>query len=157
MIKKMQTLKNIQYEVERKVENEIPTTICTVKADLSYILSLMESLHLSRIGYESDKFSFDFKLSREVKIFAKCLAHLGFSIENPVVLYVAKITLHESDKDDSKLADKIVRDKAHNALVKQVADALEKAIKPTFNRLSKLEAIRYRLEDISNRTFLGND
>ena len=50
MIKKMQTLKNIQYEVERRVENEVPTTICTIKADLSYILSLMESLSLSRIG-----------------------------------------------------------------------------------------------------------
>lgn len=151
----MQTLKNIQYKVERKVENEIPTTICTIKADLSYILGLMEKVHISSI--ESDKFSFDFKLSREVKIFTKCLAHLGFSIENPVVLYVAKITLHESDKDNPKLADKIVRDKAHNALVKQVADALEKAIKPTFNRISKLENIIYRLEDISNRTFLGND
>ena len=58
----MQTLKNIQYKVERKVENEIPTTICTIRADLSYILSLMESLHLARIGYDSDKFSFDFKL-----------------------------------------------------------------------------------------------
>lgn len=56
-----------------------------------------------------------------------------------------------------KLANKIVRDKAHNALVKQVADALEKAVKPTFDRIAKLEAIRYRLEDISNRTFLGND
>lgn len=153
----MQTLKNIQYKVERKVENEVPTTICTIKADLSYILGLMEKVHISSIEYESDKFSFDFKLSREVKIFTKCLAHLGFSIENPVVLYVAKITLHESDKDNPKLADKIVRDKAHNALVKQVADALEKAIKPTFNRISKLENIIYRLEDISNRTFLGND
>lgn len=153
----MQTLKNIQYKVERKVENEVPITICTIKADLSYILGLMEKVHISSIEYESDKFSFDFKLSREVKIFTKCLAHLGFSIENPVVLYVAKITLHESDKDDPKLADKIVRDKAHNALVKQVADALEKAIKPTFNRISKLENIIYRLEDISNRTFLGND
>lgn len=153
----MQTLKNIQYKVERKVENGIPTTICTIKADLSYILGLMEKVHISSIEYESDKFSFDFKLSREVKIFTKCLAHLGFSIENPVVLYVAKITLHESDKDNPKLADKIVRDKAHNALVKQVADALEKAIKPTFNRISKLENIIYRLEDISNRTFLGND
>ena len=153
----MQTLKNIQYKVERKVENEIPTTICTIKADLSYILGLMEKVHISSIEYESDKFSFDFKLYREVKIFTKCLAHLGFSIENPVVLYVAKITLHESDKDDPKLADKIVRDKAHNALVKQIADALEKAIKPTFNRISKLENIIYRLEDISNRTFLGND
>ena len=117
----------------------------------------MEKVHISSIEYESDKFSFDFKLSREVKIFTKCLAHLGFSIENPVVLYVAKITLHESDKDNPKLADKIVRDKAHNALVKQVADALEKAIKPTFNRISKLENIIYRLEDISNRTFLGNN
>lgn len=154
MIKKMQTLKNIQYKVERKVENEVPTTICTIKADLSYILGLMEKASIER---ESDKLSFDVKLSREVKIFAKCLAHLGFSIENPVVLYVAKITLHESDKDDPKLADKIVRDKAHNALVKQIADALEKAIKPTFNRISKLENIIYRLEDISNRTFLGND
>ena len=153
----MQTLKNIQYKVERKVENKVPTTICTIKADLSYILGLMENVHISSIEYESDKFSFDLKLSREVKIFTKCLAHLGFSIENPVVLYVAKITLHESDKDDPKLADKIVRDKAHNALVKQVADALEKAIKPTFNRISKLENIIYRLEDISNRTFLGNN
>lgn len=153
----MQTLKNIQYKVERKVENEVPTTICTIKADLSYILGLMEKVYISSIEYESDKFSFDFKLSREVKIFTKCLAHLGFSIENPVVLYVAKITLHESDKDDPKLADKIVRDKAHNALVKQVADALEKAIKPTFNRISKLENIIYRLEDISNRIFLENN
>lgn len=56
-----------------------------------------------------------------------------------------------------KLADKIVRDKAHNALAKQVADALEKAIKPTLDRISKLKAVRYRLEDISKRTFLEND
>ena len=153
----MQTLKNIQYKVERKVENEIPTTICTIKADLSYILGLMEKVHISSIEYESDKFSFDFKLSREVKIFTKCLAHLGFSLESPTVIYVAKITLHEGDKDDPKLADKIVRDKAHNALAKQVADALEKAIKPTFDRISKLEAVRYRLEDIAKRTFLESD
>ena len=153
----MQTLKNITYEVERIAGNKVPTTVCTITADLSYILDLMEKLHISKIGYESGKYSLDFQLSREVKIFSKCLAHLGFSIENPVVLYVAKITLHESDKDNPKLADKIVRDKAHNALVKQVADALEKAIKPTFNRISKLENIIYRLEDISNRTFLGND
>ena len=153
----MQTLKNITYEVERIAGNKVPTTVCTITADLSYILDLMEKLHISKIGYESGKYSLDFQLSREVKIFTKCLAHLGFSIENPVVLYVAKITLHESDKDNPKLADKIVRDKAHNALVKQVADALEKAIKPTFNRISKLENIIYRLEDISNRTFLGND
>lgn len=153
----MQTLKNIQYKVERKVENEIPTTICTIKADLSYILDLMEQTHVSNFESKPGKFSVNFEISKEVKIFTKCLAHLGFSIENPVVLYVAKITLHESDKDNPKLADKIVRDKAHNALVKQVADALEKAIKPTFNRISKLENIIYRLEDISNRTFLGND
>ena len=153
----MQTLKNIQYKVERKVENEVPTTICTIKADLSYILDLMEQTYVSSFESKPGKFSVNFEISKEVKIFAKCLAHLGFSIENPVVLYVAKITLHESDKDDPKLADKIVRDKAHNALVKQIADALEKAIKPTFNRISKLENIIYRLEDISNRTFLGND
>lgn len=153
----MQTLKNIQYDVERKVGNKIPTTICTVKADLSYILNLMEKVYVSNIGCKSGKFSLNFELSREVKIFTKCLAHLGFSVEHPIVLYVAKITLHEGDVDDPKLADKIVRDKAHNALVKQVADALEKATKPTFDRISKLEAIRYRLEDISERTFLEND
>lgn len=55
------------------------------------------------------------------------------------------------------MADKIVRDKAHNALAKQVADALGKAIKPTFDRISKLEAVRYRLEDIAKRTFLESD
>ena len=153
----MQTLKNITYEVERIAGNKIPTTVCTITADLSYILDLMEKLHISKIGYESGKYSLDFKLSREVKIFSKCLAHLGFSVESPTVIYVAKITLHEGDKDDPRLADKIVRDKAHNALAKQVADALEKAIKPTFDRISKLEAIRYRLKDISKRTFLEND
>ena len=153
----MQTLKNIQYEVERKVGNKIPITICTIKADLSYILNLMEKVCISKIGYKSGKYNLGFELSREVKIFAKCLAHLGFSVENPKVVYVAKITLHEGDIDDPKLADKIVKDKAHNALVKQVADALEKATKPTFDRISKLMAIRYRLEDISKRTFLEND
>lgn len=149
----MQTLKNITYEVERIAGNKVPTTVCTITADLSYILDLMEKLHISKIGYESGKYSLDFQLSREVKIFSKCLAHLGFSLESPTVIYVAKITLHEGD--DPKLADKIVR--AHNALAKQVADALGKAIKPTFDRISKLEAVRYRLEDIAKRTFLESD
>ncbi len=153
----MQTLKNIQYKVERKEGNKVPTTICTIKADLSYILDLMEQTYVSSFESKPGKFSVNFEISKEVKIFAKCLAHLGFSIEHPTVLYVAKITLHESDTDDPRLADKIVRDKAHNALIKQVTNALEKAIKPTFNRISKLEDIIYRLEDISNRTFLGND
>ena len=45
----MQTLKNIQYKVERKVENEVPTTVCTITADLSYILGLMEKVHISSI------------------------------------------------------------------------------------------------------------
>ena len=153
----MQTLKNITYEVERIAGNKVPTTVCTIVADLSYILDLMEKLHISKIGYESGKYSLDFQLSREVKIFSKCLAHLGFFFFFSTVIYVAKITLHEGDKDDPKLADKIVRDKAHNALAKQVADALGKAIKPTFDRISKLEAVRYRLEDIAKRTFLESD
>lgn len=153
----MQTLKNIQYEVERKAGNKVPTTICTVTADLSYILNLFEDVHVVSVKGQANKLSMEFETSREVKIFTKCLAHLGFSSDNHKVVYVAKITLHEGDIDDPKLADKIVKDKAHNALVKQVADALEKATKPTFDRISKLMAIRYRLEDISKRTFLEND
>lgn len=150
----MQTVKNIKYEVERKAGNKIPTTICTITADLSYILNLFESAHIVGIENKTNTFSMTFKASREVKIFSKCLAHLGFSLDNPKVVYVAKITLHEGDVDDPKLADKIVRDKAHNALIKQVADAMEKATKPTFDRLSKLEVIRYRLIDISDNSFL---
>jgi len=152
----MQTIKNIKYEVERKAGNKIPTTICTVTADLSYILNLFEKMHVVDITGETDKFAIGFEVSREVKIFTKCLAHLGFSLENPKVVYVAKITLHEGDADNPKLAYKIVRDKAHNALVKQIVDALEKATKPTFDRLSKLEAIRYRLEDISKNSFFDD-
>lgn len=150
----MQTIKNIKYEVERKAGNKIPTTICTITADLSYILNMFEEMHVAGIIGKVDKFLMGFETSREVKIFTKCLAHLGFSIEHPTVVYVAKITLHEGDVDDPKLADKIVRDKAHNALVKQIANALEKATKPTFDRLAKLEAIKYRLEDISKNSFL---
>ena len=152
----MQTIKNITYEVERKVGNKIPTTICTITADLFYILDLFENFHVVGIKGKDSKFSMKFEASREVKIFTKCLAHLGFSLDNPRVVYVTKITLHEGDVDDPKLADKIVRDKAHNALVKQVANAMEKATKPTFDRLSKLEAIRYRLEDISKNSLLND-
>lgn len=150
----MQTIKNINYEVERKAGNKIPTTICTITADLSYIINLFEHVHVVGIKGQANKFSMTFEPSREVKIFTKCLAHLGFSVDNPRVVYVAKITLHEGDIDDPKLADKIVRDKAHNALLKQIVNALEQATKPTFDRLSKLEAIRYRLEDVSDRSFL---
>lgn len=146
----MQTIKNIKYDVERKTTNGSITTFCTIHADLSYIYSKLDQAHLSVLDVNNGQFNLACKVSREAKIFANCLAHLGFSYEYPTVVYVTKITLHEKDADNEKLARKIVMDKAHNALVKQVADALFKALAPTQKRLVQLEDIGIKLLDLGD-------
>jgi hypothetical protein len=149
----MQTIKNIRYDVERKTTNGSITTFCTIHADLSYILNKLDKAYLAVLDVNKGQFNLVCKVSREAKIFTDCLAHLGFSYEHPTVVYVTKITLHKEDTDNENLARKIVMDKAHNALVKQVADALFKAIAPTQRRLVQLEALGFKLLNLGNNEF----
>ena len=152
----MQTIKNLKYDVERKTTNGRIITFCTIHADLSYIFNELNKAHLTVLDINKGQFNLTCKLSREAQIFAKCLAHLGFSYKYPTVVYVAKITLHEEDTDNRNLARRIVMDKAHNALVKQVADALDAAMQPTRRKLYKLENIYDKLLDIGSNKFINN-
>lgn len=140
----MQTIKNVSYEIER-VGN---STYCTMKSNLEYILSHLEGAKITPIAYAN---GIDLKIgnSKEQAVFIKNLASWGFSIDNPVITVVSKITLSEHDKDDQKIANRIARDKAMRTMCKVVSNALTVATKPTYDRLNSIEGIISKLDRIA--------
>lgn len=139
----MQTIKNIHYDIER-VGN---STYCTMKGDLTYILSILEH---PTIKVEDSKTNIKFIISpsQEEKVFAKNLANWGFTLENLTVTVVAKITLHKDDEDNQEIANRIVRDKARATMCAIVMHALNLATLSTIERLGRLGHIYDKLRDI---------
>ncbi len=140
----MQTIKNIHYDIER-VEN---STYCTMKGDLSYILSTLEHSTI-KVGGSKSNIKFAISPSQEMKVFTKNLANWGFTLENPTITVVAKITLHKDDEDNQEIANRIVRDKARATMCAIVMYALNLATFSTIERLERLGRIYDKLRDIT--------
>jgi len=140
----MQTIKNVSYEIER-VGN---STYCTMKSSLDYILSHLEGAKITPIEF-ANGINLKIGNSKEQAVFVKNLASWGFSIENPVITIVSKITLSEHDKDDQKVANRIARDKAMHTMCKVISNALIVATKSTYDRLNSIEDIIDKLDRIA--------
>lgn len=139
---KVPTLKNLQYEIERDLLTK--RTYCTLKVDLSHIFKILNKGCYISVKTKNSV-AIAYAPTKAARIFTKCLAHLGCTLENPSIIYVCHITLHEGDVDDEKVARRIVRDKAHNTVCKIVNNALVQAMRPINKQLNKLTDIHYCL------------
>ena len=140
----MQTIKKVQYSIERVGNN----TFCTMSCDLEYIMDYLEGANVEVSSADTSVF-LRIASSKERKIFIKNLTSWGLTIDNSTIIVVAKITLSKNDKDDQVVANRIVRDKAMHTMCKVVANALDQALESTYNRLAKVNNIINKLNYIA--------
>ena len=140
----MQTIKKVQYSIERVGNN----TFCTMSCDLEYIMDYLEGANVEVSSADTSVF-LRIASSKERKIFIKNLTSWGLTIDNSTIIVVAKITLSKNDKDDQVVANRIVRDKAMHTMCKVIANALNQALDSTYNRLAKVNNIINKLNYIA--------
>ena len=135
----MQTIKKVQYSIERVGNN----TFCTMSCDLEYIMDYLEGANVEVSSADTSVF-LRIASSKERKIFIKNLTSWGLTIDNSTIIVVAKITLSKNDKDDQ-----VVANKAMHTMCKVVANALNQALDSTYNRLAKVNNIINKLNYIA--------
>ena len=140
----MQTIKKVQYNIERVGNN----TFCTMSCDLEYIMDYLEGANVEVSSADTSVF-LRIATSKERKIFIKNLVSWGITVDNSTIIVVAKITLSKNDKDDQVVANRIVRDKAMHTMCKVIANALNQALDSTYNRLAKVNNIINKLNYIA--------
>lgn len=140
----MQTIKKVKYNIERVGNN----TFCTMSCDLKYIMDYLKGANVEVSNANTSVF-LRIATSKERKIFIKNLAYWGLTVDNSTITVVAKITLSKNDKDDQVVANRIVRDKAMRTMCKVIANALDRALDSTYNRLAKVHNIIDKLNYIA--------
>lgn len=145
----MQTIKNINYEVERVGDK----TFCTIKGDLSYLVQLLAGAN-TQVEVSNSFIDVHIQFSLEQQIFIKNLANLGMSTTNDIVTVVTNVKLKEGDIDDQNLANRLARDKAYKILCREVKHALSEASKPIYRKLFDLQEIGSRLDELARNNDL---